>query len=140
MKAFSLSSSGIEPAQLVRELESDRVGALVTFEGRVRDHNEGRAVRGLTYEAYAALAEAEGAKIIEEAHARFEIARALCVHRVGELGLGELAVWVGVSAPHREAAFIACRYVIDEVKSRVPIWKREHYVEGGPEWLHPEVR
>jgi len=140
MKTFSLSSSGIEPAQLLRGLESDRVGALVTFEGRVRDHNEGRGVRALTYEAYAALAEAEGAKIMEEAHARFDISRALCVHRVGELSLGELAVWVGVGAAHRDAAFAACRYVIDEVKARVPIWKREHYVEGAPEWLHPEVR
>jgi molybdopterin synthase catalytic subunit len=137
MKTFSLVSSGIEPAQLLRELERDGVGALVAFEGRVRDHNEGRAVRGLTYEAYGALAEAEGARIIEEAHARFEISRALCVHRVGELGLGELAVWVGVSAAHRDAAFAACRYIIDQVKSRVPIWKREHYVEGEPEWLHP---
>jgi molybdopterin synthase catalytic subunit len=137
MKAFSLSDVAIDAAGLLRALESGRVGAVVTFEGRVRDHNEGRAVRGLAYEAYVELAEAEGARIIEEACARFEIAQAMCVHRIGELALGELAVWVGVSAAHRDAAFAACRYVIDEVKSRVPIWKHERYVGGEAEWLHP---
>jgi molybdopterin synthase catalytic subunit len=137
MPSFSLSDSAIDVASLLCALESERVGAVVTFEGRVRDHNEGRAVRGLAYEAYAELAEAEGVRIIEEARSRFEIARVLCVHRVGELALGELAVWVGVSAAHRDAAFAACRYVIDEVKSRVPIWKHERYVGGETEWLHP---
>jgi len=137
MKAFSLSATTIEAAALLRELESQHVGAVVTFEGRVRDHNEGRAVRGLAYEAYAKLAETEGARIIEEARSRFEIGQVLCVHRIGELSLGELAVWVGVSAAHRDAAFAACRYVIDEVKARVPIWKREHYAGGEAEWLHP---
>lgn len=137
MKPFSLSDSAIDAARLLRALESERVGAVVTFEGRVRDHNEGRAVRGLAYEAYAELAETEGARIMEEARSRFEIAQAVCVHRIGELALGELAVWAGVSAAHRDAAFAACRYVIDEVKSRVPIWKRERYMGGEAEWLHP---
>lgn len=140
MKAFSLSDVAIDAANLLRALESERVGAVVTFEGRVRDHNEGRAVRGLAYEAYAKLAETEGARIMEEALARFGITRALCVHRIGELALGELAVWVGVSAAHRDAAFAACRYVIDEVKSRVPIWKHERYAGGKTEWLHPADR
>ena len=140
MKPFSLSESAIAGDSLRGELESGRIGAIAIFEGRVRDHNDGRAVRGLAYEAYAELAEAEGARIIAEARARFGIAQALCVHRVGELALGELAVWVGVSAAHRDAAFAACRYVIDEVKARVPIWKREHYAEGGAEWLHPADR
>jgi molybdopterin synthase catalytic subunit len=137
MKAFSLSETAIDPVALSRELESIHIGAIVTFEGRVRDRNEGRAVNGLTYEAYAELAEAEGARIIDEARSCFEIAQAICLHRVGALALGELAVWVGVSAGHRDAAFAACRYIIDEVKSRVPIWKREHYAEGEAEWLHP---
>jgi molybdopterin synthase catalytic subunit len=140
MKGFSLSSTVIDAAALLRALESERVGAIVTFEGRVRDHNEGRAVHGLAYEAYAELAETEGARIIVEARSRFEITQALCVHRVGELALGELAVWVGVSAAHREAAFAGCRYIIDEVKSRVPIWKHERYVGGEAEWLHPADR
>ena len=139
MKAFSLGQIAINPDSLLRELESDHVGAVVTFEGRVRDHNEGRPVRGLAYEAYVELAEAEGMRIIEEARTRFEVAQVLCMHRVGELGLGELAVCVGVSAAHRDAAFAACRYMIDEVKSRVPIWKHERYVGGEAEWLHPQA-
>jgi molybdopterin synthase catalytic subunit len=139
MRAFSLSEATIDPELLTRAIRAASVGAVFTFEGRVRNHNEGRTVRGLAYEAYVELAETEGAMIIEEARTRFQIEQALCVHRVGELALGELAVWVGVSAAHRDAAFAACRYVIDEVKSRVPIWKREHYVEGEPEWLHPGV-
>lgn len=137
MKAFSLSETSIDSAAMSRKLESAGVGAIVTFEGRVRDRNEGRAVNGLTYQAYAELAEAEGERILESARAQFEIAQAMCVHRVGELALGELAVWVGVSAAHRDAAFADCRYIIDEVKTRVPIWKREHYLEGEAEWLHP---
>lgn len=140
MPSFSLSDSAIDVASLLHALESERVGAVVTFEGRVRNNNEGRAVCGLAYEAYSALAEAEGVRIVEEARARFEITQVLCVHRVGELGLGELAVWVGVSAAHRDAAFAACRYVIDEVKSRVPIWKHERYAGGEAEWLHPTGR
>lgn len=139
MKPFSLIDSAIDVATLLHALESERVGAVVTFEGRVRNHNEGRAVHGLAYEAYAELAEAEGVRIIEEVRARFEITQALCVHRIGELALGELAVWVGVSAAHRDAAFMACRYVIDQVKSRVPIWKHERYVSGEAEWLHPDA-
>ena len=133
-----MSETAIDADSLLRGLEGERVGAVVVFEGRVRDHNEGRAVRGLAYEAYAKLAESEGARIIEEACSRFEIVQVLCVHRIGELSLSELAVWVGVSAAHRDAAFAACRYVIDEVKARVPIWKREHYAGGEAEWLHAQ--
>ena len=104
----------------------------------MRDHNEGRGVDGLRYEAYAVLAEAEGGRVLQEALQKFTIVDACCVHRTGELGIGELAVWVGVTAAHRDAAFAACRYIIDEVKSRVPIWKHERYREGEAIWLHPE--
>jgi molybdopterin synthase catalytic subunit len=137
MAGFSLSDAAIEVAPLRAALLAHGAGAYASFEGWVRDHNEGRAVAGLAYEAYAALAEAEGAKVLAEARAKFEIVEVACVHRVGELALGELAVWVGVSAAHREAAFAACRYVIDEVKARVPIWKRERYLDGDAGWLHP---
>ena len=116
----------------------DEAGAYASFEGWVRDHHGGRAVAGLRYESYALLAEREGEKIVTEALQNFAIVEARCVHRVGELGVGELAVWVGVSAAHRDAAFAACRYIIDETKSRVPIWKHERYVEGDAGWLHPE--
>jgi molybdopterin synthase catalytic subunit len=140
MEAFGISATPIAVDALRRELESAGAGAVVCFEGRVRDHNDGRAVDGLTYQAYVELAKAEGACIVAEARARFSVERIVCVHRVGDLALGEVAVWTGVSAGHRGAAFDACRYVIDEVKARVPIWKREHYVEGAPEWLHPAAR
>ena len=114
-----------------------RAGAFAGFEGRVRSHNDGRAVDGLHYEAYAALAEAEGERVLAEALERFDILDARCVHRTGDLAIGDIAVWVGVTAAHRDAAFAACRYIIDEVKARVPIWKRERYAEGGEDWLHP---
>lgn len=137
MDAFSVSAAPIDAMALQRELEATGVGAVVCFEGRVRDHNDGRAVNGLSYQAYAELAEAEGGQIVDEACAKFAVERIVCIHRIGDLALGEVAVWTGVSAGHRAAAFDACRYVIDEVKARVPIWKREHYVEGEAEWLHP---
>ncbi|UHQ25161.1 molybdenum cofactor biosynthesis protein MoaE [Lysobacter sp. 5GHs7-4] len=116
----------------------DEAGAYASFEGWVRDHHGGRSVTGLRYESYALLAEREGETIMAEALQRFAIVEARCVHRVGDLGVGELAVWVGVAAAHRDAAFAACRYIIDETKARVPIWKHERYAEGDAGWLHPE--
>ena len=139
MDGFRISAEPVDVEALRRALEEASVGAVVCFEGRVRDHNDGRGVHGLSYQAYAELAEAEGARIVEEARARFAIVQVTCVHRIGDLALGDVAVWAGVSAGHRAAAFDACRYVIDAVKARVPIWKREHYVEGASEWLHPET-
>lgn len=138
MPRFQLADTPFDTASLRAQLLDARVGGYASFEGWVRDNNDGRAVHGLHYEAYAALAEVEGEKVIDEALAQFEILDALCVHRVGDLAIGELAVWVGVSAAHRDAAFAACRYIIDEVKSRVPIWKHERYAEGDAGWLHPE--
>ena len=139
MSRFQLAASEIDVAGLRLALRDEHAGAFASFEGWVRDHNEGRAVQGLHYEAYAALAGKEGERIVDEALARFAIVDARCVHRIGELRIGELAVWVGVSAAHRGAAFDACRYVIDEVKSRVPIWKQERYREGDAGWLHPDA-
>jgi len=135
---FSLSEAPIDSSTLVRELAHASTGACVTFEGWVRDNNDGRKVVRLGYQAYAPLAQAEGERIIGEARQRFAIIAAHCAHRVGTLAVGELAVWVGVSAAHREAAFAACRYIIDEVKQRVPIWKNEHYADGESGWLHPD--
>ena len=137
MKTFALSETPIAAAALARASVSASAGAQVTFEGWVRDHNAGRAVRGLAYQAYVTLAEAEGARILAEAMQQFPIVDAHCVHRIGTLEIGDLAVWVGVSAAHREAAFAACRYIIDEVKQRVPIWKNERYADGDSGWLHP---
>ncbi len=137
MGSFRIANEPFEIATERERLLAHTAGAYASFEGWVRDNNEGRAVIALTYTAYQVLAEAEGNKIIEEARARFDIVDAACVHRIGRLELGELAVWVGVCAAHRDEAFAACRWIIDEVKSRVPIWKHEHYAEGESEWLHP---
>jgi adenylyltransferase/sulfurtransferase len=104
----------------------------------VRDHNDGRRVRRLEYEAFEALAIKEGSRIVQQAIEQFGVYRAACVHRVGDLAIGELAVWVGVSAAHRQEAFAACRYIIDEVKHRVPIWKKEHYEDGDSGWVNCE--
>lgn len=135
---FRLCDVAFDPGVLSRELANASAGACVTFEGWVRDNNAGRGVRRLDYQAYAPLAESEGQRIIAEAMRQFPIVDVHCVHRVGTLAIGELAVWVGVSAAHRDAAFAACRYVIDEVKKRVPIWKNEHYADGESGWLHPD--
>lgn len=138
MSRFAISEAPFDIAPLREQLLGHDAGAYASFEGWVRNHNEGRAVQGLFYESYRALAESEGQAIIHEALQRFAITRAACVHRTGELALGELAVWVGVAAGHRGPAFEACRWIIDEVKSRVPIWKHERYAEGAPTWLHPD--
>lgn len=137
MARFAISDAAIEVAPLRTALLDARAGAFASFEGWVRDHNDGQSVHGLRYEAYVALAEKEGERILEEALSRFQAIDARCVHRVGDLLVGDMAVWVGVSAGHRDAAFTACRWIIDEVKARVPIWKHEHYASGQAGWLHP---
>jgi molybdopterin synthase catalytic subunit len=133
-------SAPIDPVALQRTLQAAAAGACVTFEGWVRDHNDGAPVLALEYEAHEAIANREGAKILAEARERFAIIAADCVHRVGKLAIGECAVWVGVSAAHRGAAFDACRYIIDETKSRVPIWKKEHYASGASGWVNCATR
>jgi len=138
MSRFRLSSAAIATEALRAELADPACGGFAAFEGWVRDHNDGRRVMSLEYEAHAALAVREGERIIAEAVTRFGIRHALCAHRVGALKLGELAVWVGVSAEHRDEAFRACRYIIDEVKHRVPIWKKEHYESGDSGWVNCE--
>ena len=135
---FRLVREPIDVPALRAALADPACGGFAAFEGWVRDHNEGRRVRHLEYEAYEALAVREAGCIVREAVARFGIAHAACAHRVGDLGVGELAVWVGVSAPHRDEAFRACRYIIDEIKHRLPIWKKEHYVNGDSGWVNCE--
>jgi len=135
---FRLTSAPIDIAAAQRELADPAFGGYVAFEGWVRDFNEGRHVEHLEYEAFEPLALREGERILAEACERHGITHALCIHRLGDLAVGELAVWVGVSAPHREEAFRACRLVIDEVKHRVPIWKKEHYEAGDSGWVNCE--
>ena len=133
-----ISDTAISPDQLRNELLDQRAGAYVGFEGWVRNHNEGQEVLRLEYEVYAPLAIKEGERIIEEARTKFPFIHAECVHREGLLELGDCAVWVGVSSAHRDEAFRACRYIIDEVKVRLPIWKKEYYVSGDSDWVNCE--
>ncbi len=137
MKSFALSESPIDVAILRAQLSDPHCGAIASFEGIVRDHNEGRPVQRLEYQVYAELAQREGESIVAAVADEFAVRRLICVHRVGALAIGDIAVWVGVAAAHRGAAFDACRRVIDEVKLRVPIWKNEHYADGESGWLHP---
>jgi molybdopterin synthase catalytic subunit len=138
--SFKITPAAIDPAELKRELERATAGACVTFEGWVRNHNDGEAVQALEYEAHQGIAEKEGARIAAEALEKFAVTAVHCKHRVGKLTIGECAVWVGVSADHRGAAFDACRYVIDETKARVPIWKKEHYASGATGWVNCATR
>jgi len=133
---FRFTETAIDTTAARSEVLDPGAGGYVSFEGWVRNHNEGRAVTALEYEAFQALAVKEGERILAEVFARFPVKRALCIHRVGALGLTDMAVWVGVSAVHRGEAFTACRFIIDEVKHRVPIWKKEYYAGGDSGWVN----
>ena len=133
---FRISAEPLDLIALKTDLLDPRAGACVTFEGWVRNHNEGKPVQALDYEAYAELAEVEGNRILIEAREKFAVQTVSAVNRVGALQIGDLAVWVGVGSAHRGEAFEACRYIIDEVKARVPIWKKEHYADGASEWIN----
>jgi len=138
MSAFRLSSTAFDTGALRAELADAGSGGFASFEGWVRDHNEGHRVVRLEYEAFEPLARREGELIIAEACQRFGLSGARCVHRTGALALGEIAVWVGAAAVHRDEAFRGCRYIIDEVKHRLPIWKKEHYEDGDSGWVNCE--
>jgi len=136
MKAFGISSEPID-LQAFREQLLDRsCGAYVQFDGWVRDHNEGQKVLRLEYEVYEPMAVKEGAGILAEARERFGVSNAFAIHRSGLMELSEVAVVVGVSSPHRAEAFDACRYIIDQAKVRLPIWKKEYYESGSAEWIN----
>jgi molybdopterin synthase catalytic subunit len=135
---IEITASPIDTALLQRSLENPAAGGYCAFEGWVRNENEGHEVERLEYEAYEPLVIEEGEKVLAEAQSRFPFLSARCVHRVGLLELGECAVWIGVAAKHRDEAFKACRYIIDEIKVRLPIWKKEHYVDGDSGWVNCE--
>lgn len=132
---FSLSPTTIDREGLRARVLTPEAGGYVSFEGWVRENNEGKKVTALEYEAYAELAVAEGQRIVAEAQ-RFGILKAECVHRTGALEIGDLAVMVVVSSAHRKAAFEACEFIINEIKSRVPIWKKETYADGESSWVN----
>lgn len=135
---ISISDKAIAVGELREQMAMPAAGGFCVFEGWVRNENEGREVQRLEYEVYEPLALTEGEKILAEAKKKFPHIDAICVHRSGLLEIGDCAVWVGVSAAHRDEAFKACRYVIDEIKTRLPIWKKEHYVAGDSGWVNCE--
>lgn len=125
----------LDPTALLAEVADVGSGASTIFVGTVRRNNQGRAVTGIDYSAYAPMAEAEMQRIAEEAVARFGTAHIVIEHRLGTLTLGEASIAIAVSHERRAAAMDAQRYVIEEFKARVPIWKREHYVDGDRAWV-----
>jgi molybdopterin synthase catalytic subunit len=137
---FRLSENPIDPVPLLHSLGEARAGACVTFAGWVRNHNDGWPVQRLDYEAYPLLAVKEGERIVAEARARFPVLGIIAVHRTGSLAIGDMAVWVGVTAEHRDAAYAASRHLIDELKARVPIWKKEYYAGEPPVWINCATR
>lgn len=120
-------------------VEAEQHGAAVVFLGIVRNHNEGRAVSGVHYEAYREMAVQVLTDILSEALERVQPARVAAVHRIGELAIGDVSIAIAVSTPHRAEAFDGCRYVIEEVKKRLTVWKQEHYVSGDNAWLEGET-
>jgi len=135
MKPFALSSAPLKIGELVEDFVDDRAGARVSFEGVVRNHHLGHGVAFLEYEAFPAMVEAEGGRILAGARERFALTDAAAVHRTGRLEVGEVAVWVGTLAEHRQEAFLACRWIMDEIKARLPVWKKETFSHGEAEWV-----
>ena len=131
---YRLTDKPIDVNELLAFVGDPGAGAVATFIGATRNNNEGRSILSLDYEAYPGMAEQEMARLGEEAAARWEVTRVAIVHRTGNVPIGEASVIIAVSAPHRDDAFKACRYAIDELKKRVPIWKKEIY-EGGEIWI-----
>ncbi len=131
-----LTDRPIDPAELLRAVTSTDRGGIACFFGAVRDHHRGRAVLRLDYSAYEPMAEAECARVVAEAETRWPVAVTL-LHRVGRLEIGDTAVAIAAAGAHRDEAFAACRWVIEEVKRRVPIWKRETFADGTEEWVDP---
>ena len=127
----------IDPAALTTEVSANRNGASILFLGTVRDSNDGRAVMGIEYAAYKSMAERELSAIVTEASREFGTDDIVVEHRTGVLGVGDVSVAIAVAHPHRGAAYDASRYVIEQIKKRLPIWKREHYADGTREWVDP---
>ena len=127
----------IDVAALTAEVAAGSNGATILFIGTVRDVNDGRAVTGMEYSAYRGMAEREMTDIAREASEQFDTPAIVVEHRLGSLELGDASVVIAVAHPHRGAAYAASRYVIEQLKRRVPIWKREHYADGTREWVDP---
>ena len=132
---FSLETGPLEKLDLKTGITENGAGAIVIFEGIVRDDTAGRKVIKLEYQASPMLAKNEFDKIADELRAKFAVRNLRCAHRTGTLLPGEMAVWAGVTAKHRGAAFDACRYLVDHLKHRLPIWKKEFFADGESAWV-----
>lgn len=131
---FRVTHQSIDLNELVAYVTDPEAGAIATFIGTTRNNNEGRTVIALDYEAYPEMAEKELARIGNDAKKQWPICRMAIVHRLGPVQIGEASVIIAISSAHRDAAFAACRFAIEEIKKTVPIWKKEVY-EGGEVWI-----
>lgn len=129
-----LTHTPLDINEAVHQVADESAGAWTIFVGAVRNNNQNREVRYLDYECYSAMAEEEMDRIIKEACKKWPVCRWYLCHRLGKIPVGEPSIIVAVATGHRDAAFTACRYIIDEVKNRVPIWKKEYFTDGA-EWL-----
>jgi MoaE-MoaD fusion protein len=135
---IALLHAPIDPAAYVQQVRAGQDGAIVTFDGFVRNESHGRATSYLEYEAYEPMALTKMREIAEQLHEKFAIHRVALIHRLGHLQVGETSVLIAVSAPHRAAAFEACRFAIDTLKRTVPIWKKEFFADGAV-WADGEL-
>ncbi|OHD67013.1 MAG: hypothetical protein A2176_16200 [Spirochaetes bacterium RBG_13_51_14] len=135
MKTIILQQEAIDIVHVIREAGTDSDGAVVSFIGRVRNNSNGKTVLHLEYEVYSQMARIEIQKVVDDAYARWSLSTCVVVHRYGRIGIGEASIVIAASAPHRKEAFQAVQYIIDTVKERVPIWKREFY-SNGSSWIH----
>ncbi len=131
----AITTDSIDRLSSFDDLSEHSDGAVLVFQGRVRETNDGRKVTSLGYEAYGAMAEKELRAICDEAAGKFDIGAVRAYHRVGDLDLGDVSVVIGVAAPHRVDAYEASRFVIEELKRRLPVWKHERYAEGDAAWV-----
>lgn len=138
MKSW-VTTEPLDPTAILDMVGAEEDGAVLLFLGIVRDHNDGRRVSGMRYDAYVPMAEKVLGEIAAEAAARLGTDRIVVAHRIGELQIGEASVAIAVSSPHRAVAYEASRYVIEEIKKRLPVWKEEHYIEGDARWLDGQV-
>ena len=134
-----LTHDEIDYTALTESVRSDQAGAVVLFLGTVREMTNGRQTTALDYDAYPEMAEAKISELINEAREKWPIEQVGIIHRLGHLQLGDISVAVALSCPHRQQAFEAGRFLIDELKVRVPIWKKENWADGTTEWVHPGV-
>lgn len=133
-----LVREAIDTAALMQHVRGEQDGAIVAFDGFVRNQSHGRMTRYLEYEAYEPMALGKMKEIAAHIHEHYRIHRVAMVHRLGRLEIGETSVFIAVSAPHRGAAFDACRYAIDTLKKTVPIWKKEYFTDGAV-WADGEL-